>query len=309
MSSDNAVSLQIGWWNTSLAPLAAPRAGHSDKEFALSIIGSLIGEYGIDCLALGEVTGDLLNEINAMIGDSDYSTLDCATSVGRLRFDVGLIYRKSRMHIFDKVTITSEYGTGSLKVAQRLDLQLPVGQKPLHLFVVHWPSRLWCHENSAKRDNLGICLRNAARSLVNKYSVLPQMIIIGDFNDDPFDQSLAGHLLATRDRTMVHQSPSYFYNPFWRFIGESDPHKPNVTCDSICGTYLQRTGSEETRWRTFDQIILSSALLGVDEWQLNEEHTKIVRIQSLVDKIKQEVTIFDHLPVMTRLEIMRKGSV
>lgn len=91
---------------------------------------------------------------------------------------------------------------------------------------------------------------------------------------------------------MAQHSPSYFYNPFWRLLGESDPYRPSVACDSICGTYLQKHGGEETRWRTFDQIILSSALLSADEWQLDEQDTKIVRIQALVDAVKDEQTLF-----------------
>jgi endonuclease/exonuclease/phosphatase family metal-dependent hydrolase len=131
----------------------------------------------------------------------------------------------------------------------------------------------------------------------------PPVVILGDFNDDPFNPPLAGHLLATRDRSLAQSSSSYFYNPFWRFLGESDPHKPGIECDSICGTYLQQHGQDETRWRTFDQIIVSSGLLSSGNWQLKEQDTAIVRIPELIDAVKNKKHHFDHLPVVARIEM------
>jgi len=296
-------SLLFGWWNTSLAPLAKYRSNEAEKAFAMDIIQRLMNGYEVDCLALGEITADLLQDCLSASGLTDYSAFDCTAISGRLRFDVGVIFRTSRLKILDQSTITSAYGDSAIKIAQRLTVELPKGERPLYLFVVHWPSRLWCPENGAKRNSLGICLRMAVESVLVSAERPPPVVILGDFNDDPFNASLAGHLLATRDRSKAQTSASYFYNPFWRFLGESDPHKPRIACDSICGTYLQQHGGDETRWRTFDQIIVSSGLLTSDEWQLNEQDTTIVRIPELIEAVKSKQQRFDHLPVVARIEM------
>ncbi|HBA40606.1 MAG TPA: hypothetical protein DCZ05_12970 [Deltaproteobacteria bacterium] len=49
MDNGHAVSLRLAWWNTSLAPLAKFRAKKSEKEFAMTIIKSLLHEYEVDC--------------------------------------------------------------------------------------------------------------------------------------------------------------------------------------------------------------------------------------------------------------------
>jgi len=83
MDNGHAVSLRLAWWNTSLAPLAKFRAKKSEKEFAMTIIKSLLHEYEVDCLALGEVTGDFLHGFSTQTDVTDYSTVDCTTSIGR----------------------------------------------------------------------------------------------------------------------------------------------------------------------------------------------------------------------------------
>ena len=49
----------------------------------MTIIKSLLHEYEVDCLALGEVTGDFLHGFSTQTDVTDYSTVDCTTSIGR----------------------------------------------------------------------------------------------------------------------------------------------------------------------------------------------------------------------------------
>ena len=143
----------------------------------------------------------------------------------------------------------------------------------------------------------------AINDLKNEYSSSypPQIIILGDFNDEPFDKSLAGHLLATRDRTLVKQNDLYFYNPFWRHLGETLPHSYGLHSGSICGTCFHRTG-EETKWRTFDQIIVSSSFLRDDRWYIEEEYTQILHYPPFDDLLLNKSTIFDHRPVLSYIQ-------
>jgi len=210
---------------------------------------------------------------------------------------------KYRLEILDSGNITSSYGTQTLKIAQRIDFRISETRELLHIYILHWPSRQWCNANDCKRDTLGIRLRDAIQNLKKNYSYPypPQIILLGDFNDEPFDDSLAGHLLATRDRTLVKKNDLFFYNPFWRLLGESLPHSYGFNPDSICGTYFHRTG-EVTKWRTFDQIIVSSSFLKDDRWYIEEKNTNILHYPPLDDLLRIKSRIFDHRPVFSYIQ-------
>jgi hypothetical protein len=62
----------------------------------------------------------------------------------------------------------------------------------------------------------------------------------------------------------------------------------------------------DTKWRTFDQIIFSSAFLEQSEWQLNENYTQILQFQPFNDFVSKANEIFAHLPVIGVIE--REGT-
>lgn len=190
-----------------------------------------------------------------------------------------------------------------MKVARRIDFTIIDTDDLLHVFISHWPSRLWCSEHDARRDTLGLRLRDAVESVRQGYSDLydPQIILLGDYNDEPFARSLAEHLPASRDRTLAKSHDHYFYNPFWRLLGESLPYSNNMTSKSFAGTYFYEKGNV-TRWQTFDQIMFSSSFLKEDRWYLNEAYTTIWRHPPLDDLVENPREIFDHFPVISVLQ-------
>jgi hypothetical protein len=83
------------------------------------------------------------------------------------------------------------------------------------------------------------------------------IIAMGDFNDDPFDESLQIHARATRERGDVEraQTAVRFYNLAWRYLeqqGQDHKGDPKI----INGTlYYDGNGN------LFDQILASKGLL------------------------------------------------
>jgi hypothetical protein len=124
---------------------------------------------------------------------------------------------------------------------------------------------------------------------------------MGDFNEEPFHDGLENHLLASRDRGMAKYSPTYLYNPFWRLLGESAPYVVSRPVQSFSGTVYVASGNA-TKWKTVDQIIVSSDFLGRSDWHLNEEHTQVLHITPRCTREKAQKDIFDHFPVMTAIE-------
>jgi hypothetical protein len=144
-------------------------------------------------------------------------------------------------------------------------------------------------------------LRDAILSLANRYNGDARLIIMGDFNEEPYNSSLEAELLATRDRKLVQNSPTYLYNPFWRRMGESHPYSYSMTVPSFGGTCYVASG-QTTKWKTVDQIILSAAFIGRSEWHLKEELTKILYITPRATGKTSSADIFDHFPVVATIE-------
>jgi len=161
--------------------------------------------------------------------------------------DVALLYQSA---VFDVLTTYS----AELKIEGKKDFytrdQLVVsgvldGEK-LHFIVNHWPSRYGGEERSKP-------LRNAAagltRSLVDSIIDIDReakIIVMGDMNDDPVDESLMKYLETKKSERKTQ--PGDLYNPYY------DMFKKGV------GTLAYRD-----QWNLFDQIIVSYPLLNEDK--------------------------------------------
>ena len=132
-------------------------------------------------------------------------------------------------------------------------------------------------------------------------TIVPHVVLLGDFNDEPFDRSLAEQVLATRDRGRARRGGCLLYNPFWRCLGEREPHVPGTVPRTYAGSYFHRRGAS-TQWRTFDQIIFSAPFLGDGGLRLDERHTAIVQTPPLIEMLTRRDSRFDHFPVVSAVE-------
>ena len=250
---------------------------------------------------MGEVTRADLQTLANALDSAHYDVFDGTGYEGRSFFDIGVFYNTKRLFINDSDQVSDRHKRETLRVANRIDFTIIDTNEPLHVFISHWPSRLWLGEHDPKRHTLGLRLRDAIDGLKEKYQGYdPQIILLGDYNDEPFNRSLAT-LPASRDRTLVKKYDDYFYNPLWRLLGESLPHTNNMTSKSFAGTYFYKKG-DVTRWWTFDQIIFSSSFLQDDRWYLKEEHTTIWRYSPLDELVENPGEIFDHFPVISVIQ-------
>ena len=126
---------------------------------------------------------------------------------------------------------------------------------------------------------------------------------MGDYNDEPFADSLTTGLSSTRDLTRVRKKPSLLYNPFWRHLGEAKAYKQgiNISAKKRCGSFYYKSDSI-TRWHTFDQMLFSSCFISGSAWHLNEELTGIIDTPELFNLVIDSKQKFDHLPIISVLE-------
>ncbi|ASF46087.1 endonuclease/exonuclease/phosphatase family protein [Methylovulum psychrotolerans] len=287
--------LTFAWWNTSLSPPTlrkVRRASDEEKQIAIKVIYCLLLDFAIDFLALGEISKDDVTLLRSLDGLEGYRIESGVSQSGKVIFDTCFIYRPDRLQISTPIDIDYARGGKRMKIAQKIGVQLIDGTW-FYLLVSHWQSRRYCPESDADRHLLGIRLRDAVDDIIDNSESAPYIILLGDYNDEPFDVPLSRQLMATRDKAWVikQRKKQLLYNPFWRHLSY-----PNLQALDYAGTYYYKKGST-TKWHTFDQIMVSSAFLGEIGWALNEASTGIIDIPGYLQMVKNK-SIFDHLPVI-----------
>ena len=120
---------------------------------------------------------------------------------------------------------------------------LVMGKDTLHVLINHWPSRYGGYAATRpKRAFVASVLRHTTDSLMQAVPNA-RIVIMGDFNDEPTDESITKVLLARSDS--AHLDSTDLFNMMYRLSGN------------------WRSGSNKFRenWSLIDQIIVSSALL------------------------------------------------
>lgn len=285
----------FAWWNTSLAPSAVSRSSDDQRNVACSVIMYLIEVCGADFIALGEMSGEDLEYISRECGRTGYLFSSEITKAGRSVFDICYAYHSSKIFVATSKDILSEKGGSTLKIAKKLELVVKGSSSLFYLFISHWPSRLWCDKNDANRHLFGIRLRDSIDQVIDSVEHNPFVILLGDYNDEPFDESLSEHVMASRDVDLVNHRDHLFYNPFWKYLCKK------TSDNQVSGSYFYKSG-KLTKWHTFDQLIFSHAFIGSNEWALSHTCDHIVEIPEFTELVKSSESKFDHLPVYGIIE-------
>jgi hypothetical protein len=285
------------WWNTSLSPPVAKRkAQESDLEFVVEQVRQIREQTAFDVLALGEVCANDIAAIFAGLGEVNFGIHDATDRISKPMFDTAVIYDRSRLSFAQSLSIVDKFGRKTLKTGEVINFEATETGDEIQIVVSHWPSRLTSSEFTAVRTELGTALR-LSLGRMQKEGAARYVVLMGDYNDDPFSPSLANHLLATRDRSLARRDDRFLYNPFWKWIGESHDGSQEATGIEVCGTHFY-PGGNTTQWFTYDQMIFSSAFLQDGSIVLNEQQSGILVPPTLRSKVLSRREIFDHLPVL-----------
>ena len=154
--------------------------------------------------------------------------------------NVALIYNSTYFHILSSETIPvniTGFG-GKENTRDILYVNGILKKDTIHVFVNHWPSRTGGTETSElKRIKAAQTLKNKTDSIF-KNNPNANIIVMGDFNDNPTDKSL-NEILKAGELKQVNQ----FYNPY-------------------LSLYKAGLGTEKygQTWNLFDQILISGNL-------------------------------------------------
>jgi hypothetical protein len=292
------------WWNTSLSPpVSKNRTSAEDLAFVVSLVGELRAEYGFAAFGLGEVCSEDLRAIQAGVGDAALSVFDATDRCGRRKYDTAILYDRTKLVFSEPRSFEEKFGKTTLKLGEMARFVTTGSGEVVDVVVSHWPGRRTSPELDVARDELGTLLRRSLEYVRNAEArERPYVILMGDFNDDPYSRALTGHLLATRDRELARRRAEFFYNPFWRCLGESLPSVMATAEQGVCGTHYYPSGAS-SHWFTFDQIIFSSAFLGDGPIVLDDAHSRILSTPELKRRLLDKKQIFDHFPVLSAVTL------
>jgi exonuclease III len=183
------------------------------------------------------VLNDLVNKTNLQRGNYQAILEEGSDPRG---IDVALIFRKDLMKYVSHHAFPSAQ---SFKTRAVLYVQLADAKKnTFHLFVNHWKSRSGgATETEHQRIENATTLKHLTDSLLAR-NPKANIVIMGDFNDEPNNKSLAEVLGALKPEKNI--APSSLYNLMYeRFLNGE-------------GTLYYKD------WDLFDQLIVSGNLLG-----------------------------------------------
>lgn len=217
--------------------------------------------------------------------------------------DVCLLYREKSFRILGHKMLRVDISAYDDKPTRSIMMIQGIAGKhdTVYLFLNHWPSRRGGSEQSApKREAAARVLRQAVDSLL-LINPNAQMVLMGDFNDNPPDESVAKILNA--QQTLDPGTKNTLYNATSIF------------------NWKAGEGSEFYRgsWSRFIQIILTSSLVedqtGSDgvfrdiyifrpDWLLVSDpaYQQMVPFRTY-DEDSKEMGYSDHLPVYVLLRI------
>lgn len=293
-------SLVFVWWNTSLSPpVARKRSSEVDRDFVIAQVREIRRQTEFSVMGLGEVCSADLAAIVAGLDDPHIGCHDATDHSGRLKFDTAVIYDRRKVAWGQARSAVDKYAGRSLKIGEVVEFTSTLTEEAFTVVVSHWPSRLTLAETAPARCELGSGLRWLVERMHDSSQSF--VVLMGDYNDDPFSPSLADHLIATRDRSLARKK-GLLYNPFWKWIGESHHLPDEVETLGICGTHFYPDGNV-TRWFTYDQMMFSSEFLRDRSMVLDEASSGVLAFAELRTKVLNRREIFDHLPVLGTVEL------
>ncbi len=210
-------------------------------------LGTDITPDGLAILGVAEVENkavleDLVKE--SSIKNRNYKVVHY-DSPDKRGIDVGLLYNPSYFKVESSRSVslrsidTTFYTRDQLLVSGYLN-----GEK-VHVIVAHWPSRRGGQKRSNPRRAAAATLGKMIIDSLQKAEPEAKILYMGDLNDDPTDKSVRNHLKGVGKKEDAKLGT--MYNPWESY------YKKGI------GTLAYRD-----TWNLFDQILVSSNLVGKD---------------------------------------------
>lgn len=163
-------------------------------------------------------------------------------SPDRRGVDVGLLYNPRLFTVSNSKSYRLKTEDSTFLTRDQLMVSGYLQGEKIHVIVNHWPSRSGGEMRSRPKRNAAAALTRSIVDSLFRVDPKAKVIVMGDLNDDPFNESCANILGAKKEADQVQ--PKELYNVFWK------------TLDKGIGSL-----SYNDQWNLFDQIIISDELV------------------------------------------------
>jgi predicted extracellular nuclease len=250
-----------------------------------SIIVQFSDNTGPDILGVCEVENRfvldaLVNRVNGLLPARDYGVVHADNTLDQRGIDTAFIFDQDIFSV-DPTTVFSHFvmrRTGTRDITQATFRT--AGGLDLIALCNHWPARGGgTVETAGFRATAGETLGYWHERIREVLGDDVAVIVLGDFNDDPFDNSIRYNANAWRERGDVERSRSArFYNLAWNYHSQQViDHRGDAR--TIDGTlYYRHNGN------VFDQIMVNRSLLtGEGGFAIDESSARIEAFAQMTD--------------------------
>lgn len=227
------------------------KAKLKNMSYAISQIGIDNSPVGAAILGVSEIENrgvleDLVKQPDIAARSYQIVHYD---SPDRRGVDVGLLYNPRLFTVSNSKSYRLRTDDTTFLTRDQLMVSGYLMGEKVHVIVNHWPSRSGGEMRSRPKRNLAAGLTRSIVDSLFKVDAKAKVIVMGDLNDDPMNESCATILAAKKDASEV--GPKELYNVFWK------------TLEKGIGSL-----SYNDQWNLFDQIILSHELINGDKSKL-----------------------------------------
>ncbi|RDZ28150.1 endonuclease/exonuclease/phosphatase family protein [Lysobacter silvisoli] len=306
------MELRLMWWNAGLSPGKGPKASGDKQQAALAVVNGLIQTHRADLFGLCEVSEADIVRLSNEFGPKGFGIVPIQDKDGQAQFDMCLLYKIDTLafDLTSKLAAFDMRSKSKIKVGFAIQAVLLQNGEKISIVASHWPSRMQRAKDHVSRIEMSTALRDLVEQ--KRQEGWGRFVLMGDYNDEPYDTNLFNVLCATRDHAFASKRKDYFYNPFWRHL-TGQPYDASSTNHALHGTFQYAASHEpQQSWWLFDQMMFSSEFVGEGPWHLREEDTGVANISRQVydytpkptfpGKLTKSQTLFDHLPIYSTLE-------
>lgn len=222
----------------------------------ISKVGRVISDIGTDItpdgsaiIGLSEIENILVLQdlvADPQIKDRDYKIVHY-DSPDRRGVDVAMLYQEKYFtYLSSKPFLFVPEGREDFYSRDVLLVSGIFHGEPMHILVNHWPSRGGGERASRPLRNAAAQLNRQIVDSLTQADPTAHIVVMGDFNDDPTNESMKNHLRAVWNQNKM--KPDDLYNPFYEFFRKG------------IGTIAWRDS-----WNLFDMIVFNQTLMSGDK--------------------------------------------
>ena len=269
--------LSIGFWNGENLFDLENDPNKNDDEFAIGgrknvnqeiydlkikHCSEVLFDLDADILGLCEIENSkVLNDLNIAYKERDYSIIHYDSPDNR-GIDNALFYDKNRFSVISSKAILNRLKNGS----NTRDILYVMGEyqnRVLHLFVNHWPSNYGGREKAIPKRTSTAELIIGEIEILKKNDEFAEIIIIGDFNENPDEKnvklleqigltSLMKPMIGKSNvGTYVYRGKDYLYDQIIVNDQLQDAKNLSVVNDSVYILDLPKYRQQEGNYRHY----------------------------------------------------------